>query len=87
MKVSIGGISYGCGLKYVGGFYTGHMKFTNKAVCNYGTGFFVAGFIDNEICKKAYDYFCKTTKLVYQSPVRLNKNSGNQFFFCIFDAK
>lgn len=87
MNVAMGGVTYGCGLKYVGGFYSGYVQFTNKAICDYGTGFFVASFINNKTCKKAYEYFCKNTKLVYQSPVRLNKNSGNRFFFCIFDAK
>lgn len=50
-----------------------------------GTGFFVAGFIPTSECKLAYEKLTKRYKLIYQSPVRINTNSGNQFFFCIFD--
>lgn len=50
-----------------------------------GAGWFVAGFIDDEECRVAYQGFRKHYKLVFQSPVRVNENSKNQFFFCVFD--
>lgn len=50
-----------------------------------GCGWYVAGFIDNDTCKAAYEEMCEKYTLVYQSPIRRNKNSGNMFFFCIFD--
>lgn len=37
--------------------------------------------------KLAYEWMSKNCKLVYQSPVRINKNTGNDFFFCIFDIR
>ena len=87
MKVKIGSVGYTCGLKYVGYFYDGYDPFTKQQISQYGTGFFVAGFINNKKCKKAYEYFCEKTTLVYQSPVRRNRNTDNDFFFCIFDVK
>lgn len=51
-----------------------------------GCGWYIAGFIDNNECREAYDEMCGKYKLIYQSPVRLNRNSGKDFFFCIFDA-
>lgn len=52
-----------------------------------GADFNVVGFIDAPTCKKVYEKLCKHQTLVYQSPVRCNRNSGNMFFFCIFDQR
>ena len=52
-----------------------------------GCDFLQAGFIDESDCQAAYEQLCAKYKLVYQSPVRKNRNSGNDFFFCIFDTK
>jgi hypothetical protein len=91
MKCSISEVEYSCGLGVVGAFNKEYTYWKISDVKNqfskHGTGFFVAGFIDNSRCKEAYEYLCKETNLVYQSPVRLNKNSNNKFFFCIFDVK
>lgn len=35
--------------------------------------------------KAAYHWFAKHYPILYQSPVRLNKNTGHEFFFCVFD--
>lgn len=51
-----------------------------------GCGWYVAGFIDTDLCKEAYANMCEAYTLIYQSPVRRNTNSGRDFFFCIFDA-
>ena len=52
---------------------------------NGGTGFFGSGFIDNAICKQTYKELCKHYKLVSQTPVRMNANSGKMFFYAMFD--
>lgn len=50
-----------------------------------GCGFSGTGFIANELCKEAYEYMCSTFRLVFQTPVRRNNNSGNLFFYAMFD--
>lgn len=52
-----------------------------------GTGFVIAGFINNSNCRKQYEKLADKYPIVYQSPVRRNRNSGNDFFFIIFDAR
>lgn len=52
-----------------------------------GADFAFAGFINEPNCHKVYEALCSKYKLVYQSPVRENRNSLNDFFFCIFDAR
>lgn len=53
-----------------------------------GTGFLMAGFIyRNKVCTKAFRMLKKKYKLVYRSPIRLNKNSGNKFYFAVFDCE
>jgi hypothetical protein len=51
-----------------------------------GAGFELAGFIDTDACRETYKKLAERFKIVYQSPVRLNKNSYNQFFFVIYDT-
>lgn len=51
-----------------------------------GCGWYVVAFVDTEACHKMYQECCEKLKLVFQSEVRLNMNSNNEFFFCIFDA-
>ncbi len=50
-----------------------------------GTGFAIMGFIDTEECEDAYAVI--KDKIVYQSPIRLNKNSDHNFFFVIIDTR
>lgn len=52
-----------------------------------GAGFLCAGFLNNDICQRAYQQLCAKYTLVYQSPVRINKNSDNDFYFCVFDTQ
>lgn len=53
-----------------------------------GTGFLTAGFISrNKLCTKVFRALKKKYKLVYRSPIRLNKNSGNKFYFAVFDCE
>jgi hypothetical protein len=51
-----------------------------------GAGICGTGFISNEKSKKFYDALCKRHKLVWQTPVRKNTNSDNQFFAAFFDT-
>lgn len=50
-----------------------------------GCGFSGTGFIPTKVSKDSYEYMCKTFRLVFQTPVRKNKNSGNMFFYAMFD--
>jgi hypothetical protein len=51
------------------------------------TGLYEASFINEEASKKAYEKLCKDLVLLYQSPVRVNKSTGNKVFMCIFSSK
>jgi hypothetical protein len=51
-----------------------------------GSGWAISGFIDNEDCREAYDTLKEKYGILYQSPVRMNANSGNEFFFCLYDS-
>lgn len=51
-----------------------------------GAGWILVGFINTVECREAYEQLKKLYPVVYQSPVRENLNSANDFFFCIFDA-
>lgn len=52
-----------------------------------GTGFELACFVHEPECRLAYVAMKKTKRVVYQSPVRVNINSGRPFFFTVFDDK
>ena len=86
-------VSLTCGLGVVGDFSfskSESWEWNKREVLQApekGTGFFVAGFIDTNVCEKAYKQLCEKYTLIYQSPVRTNRNTYNQFFFCIFDRK
>jgi hypothetical protein len=41
----------------------------------------------NEGQRQGYLWMCEHYKLLYQSTVRNNANTGNQFFFCVFDLR
>ena len=49
-----------------------------------GIGFAIAGFVNKESSKRVYDEISKKHTIVYQSPIKENKNTGNQFFFVVF---
>lgn len=50
-----------------------------------GAGWGIAAFVDNTSCKEAYEEICSKYPIIFQSPVRRNQNSENQFFFIVFD--
>lgn len=81
-------VSGTCGLGVVYAFNTDWAEAINlDHLKQQGTGFFVAGFIPTKKCRKQYEAIAERFPIVYQSPVRRNRNSGNNFFFIIFDAR
>ena len=73
-----------CGLGVLYGFKAGT---THEAFMVSGTGFCVAGFTSHIKCENTYNKIKEKYEIVYQSPVRRNRNSGNDFFFIIFDMR
>lgn len=51
-----------------------------------GAGWVLTSFINLPICKKAYSLLKKKYRITFQSPVRINNNSDNDFFFVIWDT-
>lgn len=83
-------VTWSCGLSVIGGFGHGgdySALERGNAGNQGGTGFFIAAFIDSDSCRAAYDELIKNYRLVFQSPVRRNVNSNNDFFFCVFDRR
>lgn len=72
-----------CGVDDVGTFGGARLNRVRKS----GTGLFTATFINNEVNKEAYEQMCEEFTLLYQSPVRVNSNSGNKLFLCVFSWK
>lgn len=53
-----------------------------------GAGWLSAGFVvGSTLCDEAFALLSAKYKLVYQTPPRINKNSGNVFYFAIFDCE
>ena len=52
-----------------------------------GCGWNIAGFIKTDESKEVYEDLQKKYKMVTQSPVRRNNNSGNSFFYVMYDCK
>lgn len=51
-----------------------------------GCGFMSAAFIDTPECKEMYKLLKDKFPILYTSEIRFNTNSGNNFFFCIYDT-
>lgn len=52
-----------------------------------GCGWICAGFIEGDkVCDEAFLQMSNKFKLMYRTPTRKNINSGNEFYFAIFDA-
>lgn len=52
-----------------------------------GAGWLCAGFIRYGATKQAYEILAKRYKIVLQTPVRRNSNSGNDFIFVVYDTQ
>ena len=52
-----------------------------------GANWQLAGFIEGHATKEVYETFKKRFKIVLQTPVRRNRNSGNRFFCVMYDTQ
>lgn len=50
-------------------------------------GWVMVGFINDNRCLKVYKAWSSKYTIAWQSPVRINHNSGRQFFIVIFDTR
>ncbi len=50
-----------------------------------GAGWGIAAFVDTQPCREAYEAICSKYPIIFQSPVRENQNTNNNFFFVVFD--
>lgn len=68
------------------GFHYGTQQL--KGLQNYGGAKWrIAGFVNTVVCKEAYNILKEDCKIILQVPVRRNSNSGNPFFFCVYDTQ
>lgn len=87
-----------CGIGYLAYFsytydrYSDHLEFENfvdriPERKEGGCGWYITGFVNSPQCKDLHERLMKEYLLIYQSEVRTNENTGNDFFFCIFDTR
>lgn len=79
-------IPRGCGVLNFSSYGLGYQTVSDHLSLP-SAGWVFMAFIDTSICQRVYLKTTRTYKLVYQSPVRVNKNTNHQFFFCIFDLR
>ncbi len=87
MKAYITEVDGTCGLNVIYDYGSEYSHHDLKDLHVSGTGFVVFGFINDKVCRETYKEMKQHFKVVYQSPVRVNPNSGNKFFFVIADKK
>lgn len=64
----------------------GYLMPIKKMVPEGGTGIVCAGFIYKDTnCEQAFKEMSKRGKLLFKTRVRKNRNSGNKFYFAVFD--
>lgn len=51
-----------------------------------GCGWQISGFINTKECRQAYKDLSTFAEIVFQSPVRINRNSGRKFFFVVYNT-
>jgi hypothetical protein len=72
------------------GFLSCGEEIKNLALSKMGAGWAIASFTDSvsleDTYYKAYLELKKKFKIIYQSPVRKNRRTGNKFFFCVYDT-
>jgi hypothetical protein len=77
-----------CGVGILGIFRVNAGTALNTIVPMGGCGWVIASFTpERPEYEQAYKELCKRWRRVYQSPVRVNKRTNRQFFFCIFDTE
>ena len=86
MKCNEESIVGSCGIGVIYGLESLFGRDLSHLVPSGGAGWELVAFIENDKCSMAYKTLKKRWPIVYQSPVRRNINSGNNFFFCIYDT-
>ncbi len=89
MKVQAEIVSGACGIGVLYEFASDFYHYGNpvKDVVNPGgTGYICAGFVHgNELSDKVFAEMEKRGPCVFKTDVRENVNSGNEFYFAVFD--
>jgi hypothetical protein len=86
-------VTFSCGLGVVGGFRFNRANIYGENLPSVadlaggGTGYHVAAFVNEPESKAAYAAIRNAHRLVFQSEVRINRNSGRDFFFIIYDTR
>jgi len=84
MRVYEETVTGACGISVLYEF--GYGKEVSDILIGGGIGLVCAGFIDgNETSDKVFNEMQKRGQLLFKSPVRKNRNSGNMFYFAVFD--
>jgi hypothetical protein len=89
MYVEYDNVPGACGVQVVYGFEENDEGWSSdklEEVEGGGAGWLCSGFNYNESSNEAFKYLSEKYKLVYRTPDRLNSNSGNMFFFAVFDT-
>lgn len=89
MRGIVNSINCGCGVNNFHSydeipFYDEYKP--TEVTLSQGAGWTFMAFIPTALCKQMYDKYTSLYSIVYQSPVRRNKNSGRDFFFIILDT-
>lgn len=87
-RVMVTAVPGSCGVSVL--YYFEHASYVGQTSLNNissGAGWCCAGFVNTPRCKRVYKEMCEKYKLVYQTPVRVNRNSGRPFFFAVWDLR
>lgn len=87
-----GALAYCCGVDEIGEFYEtvpGQTSGFDDDLFfrNSGTGMYISTFVDDSVQKEAYDEICERFDILYQSPLMLNRKSGNYLFLLVYKDK
>jgi hypothetical protein len=77
-----------CGVRVIGSFaedaWDNDLEQVIDQALEYNPAFITATFIDDPVCKKAYEILRSKLKLIRQTKPRKNEGSGNEVFMCIY---
>jgi hypothetical protein len=78
----------GVGLVYDFGHSTYYARYDPTTKNQGGAGWMCAGFIENDsLSDEMFKQLSDKYNLVYRTPTRINVNSGNPFYFAVFDTQ
>jgi hypothetical protein len=91
MNANVGRVIGTCGLGVIHGFEHnfgyGQTLSVERIRQGGGIGYTVVGFVNQPRCKKMYEWIKERYDIVFQSPVKKNRNSRRKFFFIVFKEK